>query len=1013
MRSVFGSLVVLLAASSSFAFQLPPSHDDAPLRAVRFLDANHGVAAGDHGTVWMTLDGGKTWERMKTGTRASLRAVSFVNPLQGWAVGRTELPGMAGSTGVVLATEDGGLTWTEVGTTPLPGLNAVTFFDEKKGVAVGDGSAAAPSGVFATVDGGVTWAALAGPRATSWTCGHFTNMSNGTLGGVWSRLSEFTRGTLKPAEVELPGGRSVRGMALGGGNGVAVGDGGMILTSNGGKWTAADNGLPADAAMMMDFHCVARFGQVVWAAGRPGSLVLKSTDGGATWERCHTKWNLPIHAITAVSETEVWAVGELGVILKTSDGGKTWAVQRCGGRRAVVLFAHAAGRNLPLDAVATVGGRDGYFAASLCLTSADPTTADPRRCQDEFRVSAAMRAAGGATGECGWVFPMPDDLGDCQPADLLAAWDKRHGGKSEDRLVRQLVLAMRMWSPDVVASDMLANAASPAERLVLSAVQKAFKVADDPSVFPEQIETLGLAVVAPKKLYAMTPAGPDAAVKYDHTTFERNLVNTVQGYAEPAFATLGEGSPPATRCFRLVSHRSPGSEKHGELTQGLELAEGGTARRKLPSFDPSMDEYFAKHKTATASRATLEAVFRGANTGVAAERAMAMTADTLAKLPEDVACRTAVGLGRQLAAEGKWVAARELFLIVTAKYGAFPEAAEAVRWLTRYYASCEARRRADADNLVVLQYTPDAGVKQAGYSTRQAVRISDGESSHLWCKAGLEMGGKLKAFGTAFTRDPATLLSTLSAKRQLGLAGDATAMVNEYYQSVPGVGEMAPGADLWRDCIASERWLQNRSAVPVQPKPFLLCPKVPNKPYLDGKLDDDCWNQIKPVEAKTGAMSGYGTKAHFVYDDDYLYVALECTHPDGKALPKAEVRRRDDDLRGKDRVDLLFDLDRDYQTYYRLRIDQRGCVADDCTGDAGWNPQWFVAVEPTPAGWTAEVAIPRAELIGTGFKTGSTWGVNVTRVVPGLGCQTWSGPAVDSPRPEGMGLMQFHGVMKK
>lgn len=231
-----------------------------------------------------------------------------------------------------------------------------------------------------------------------------------------------------------------------------------------------------------------------------------------------------------------------------------------------------------------------------------------------------------------------------------------------------------------------------------------------------------------------------------------------------------------------------------------------------------------------------------------------------------------------------------------------------------------------------------------------------------------------------------------------------------YFKLAAGAKDLKPGEDLWRDCIAAELWLNNREAV-VQPKPFALCPKATARPHLDGKLDDDCWKGIKPLGLENVSGTGmkeFGTKAYFTCDDDYLYFAVECSHPAGKALPKAEKRRRDDDLRGKDRVDIVLDLDRDYQTYYRLQVDQRGCVAEDCTGDATWNPKWFVATEPTDTGWTAEIAIPRTELTGGAFKPGTTWGMNVTRVVPGVGCRTWGGPADAAPRPEGLGLMQFH-----
>ena len=182
-----------------------------------------------------------------------------------------------------------------------------------------------------------------------------------------------------------------------------------------------------------------------------------------------------------------------------------------------------------------------------------------------------------------------------------------------------------------------------------------------------------------------------------------------------------------------------------------------------------------------------------------------------------------------------------------------------------------------------------------------------------------------------------------------------------------------PGADPWRDCLAAELWLANRTAV-EPPKPFALCPKADRKPHLDGKLDDECWKTMKPLDlGGVTDAGGYGTTAYFTHDDDYLYFAVECKHPAGKGQPKAESRRRDDDLRGRDRIDILLDLDRDYQTYFRLQIDGRGCVAEDCTGDRTWNPKWFVAADPTDTGWTAEIAIPRAELTGGTFKAGTTW----------------------------------------
>lgn len=994
MRCLSAVLIAAVACSSAFAF-LPPNYDDAPLRAVCAISRDHVVAVGDHGVVWQTLDGGKTWDRMKSGTKASLRAVCFVNELQGWAVGRTERANDT-SVGTVLVTGDGGLTWEEATDTPLPGLNVVKFFDEKTGIAAGDGTPAAPSGLFATADGGKTWLAIPGGRATSWVSGSFNNLSTGELVNSQGEVHSYSKGKVDSARSYDA--RTLRAVCPG--ESVAVGDAGLILAHLAWQEREHQSKEFADLNLKTITRSITQSGTTVWAAGSPGSVVLRGTMRGAhappKWEAFKTGWNLPLHALAAANESEVYAVGELGAILKSADGGKTWKLQRAGGQRAAVLFAHAYVKNVPLDAISVLGARDGYLTAAT--TFCEPSRTDGTQ---DHRLSAAVRMAGGVGADSGSRFPVPSLLADATADELLAHWGK----DAEEALVRRMVLALRMWQPEVVVSDFMSSATGPAEQIVPRCAQKAFKLADDPKAYPEQIETLGLKAFAPKKLYALCPP-IDAQVKLDQTTFARTLVDNPQGYTETAFGVLGDKlSPPAVRGFHLISFRGPGADKQTELTAGFEFAEGGTARRKLPQFDSNFDAAFKKAQEAASQRRTLESLLLSADTPVKLEMAIGQASAALRKMPDDFACRTAVGLGRQMAEQGKWVAAREMYQLAAKRYGTFSESNEAVRWLVQHFASGEARLRANP-----VSAADTTGVVQV--SSTQPAKPTDGETAQMWAKACLEMEDKLKAFGPV-GRDPAVMLSSLVSKRALGRTADAAELVAGYFKTAAGARDLKPGEDLWRDCLAAELWLNNREAV-VQPKPFAFCPKAADKPHLDGKLDDDCWKGIKPIslENAAGSMKEYTTKAYFTCDDEYLYFAVECSHPSGKSQPKADKRRRDDDLRGRDRVDILLDLDRDYQTYYRLQVDQRGCVAEDCTGDGSWNPKWFVAVEPTDSGWTAEIAIPRTELTGGQFKAGTTWGMNVTRVVPGVGCRTWSGPADAAPRPEGIGLMQFHDAKR-
>ena len=382
-----------------------------------------------------------------------------------------------------------------------------------------------------------------------------------------------------------------------------------------------------------------------------------------------------------------------------------------------------------------------------------------------------------------------------------------------------------------------------------------------------------------------------------------------------------------------------------------------------------------------------------------------------------MAARAAVGMGKHLAAEGRWTAARELFAFAADRYPAHPETADALVWLTRFYASSEVRRRIELGHQAVYQKTafiPAAtnGVEQASHIepaiTAHAVfQFSGPEAAKAWNTACLDLQPKLAAFGPGMLRDPATNLCLIAARRQLGLYGDAAEVTKALVRA--GGDITADGAgDPWRNCLAAELWLGNRSDVPVRPKPYGFAGFTPVRPFLDGKLDDTCWTAFDPMKMAGPGSADHPTTARFAFDDKFFYVAVTCDHPAGKQQPKADKRGYDADLSGHDRVDILLDLDRDYQTAYRLQIDQRGCVAEDCWGDSSWNPKWFVAVEPTATGWTAEVAIPLSELTGTAPSHGNVWAANVVRVVPGVGVQAWGTPAGATPRPEGMGLLQFH-----
>ncbi len=1045
--------VVVFALNLPCFAQPPVAFDDAGLHAVQFVDASEGWACGDDGAIWHSMDGGKTWERQKTGTRASLRGIHFVSTEVGWAVGRIDAPNGT-SVGVMLKTTNSGNRWDEVGTNVMPGLSAVRFFDERNGFVCGDGSDAFPTGMFVTSDGGVKWEPVKGPRMPS--CrgaailpGYF----GGLVAGAWGKLGSLAMpqpqktGTepaeYREGELDPLAGRGVHGVACSTTKSdkgqpwcFAACDGGAVLTSSDGgrSWGFVNLGLKAEVLASCDFRCVAAQGNHVWVAGRPGSFVLHSPDLGKTWDVQKTDTTVPANGMHFLDEKTGWLVGDFGCILGTSDGGKTWKTVKSGGQRAAVLCLHASGKSAPMDVVAALGAAEGYLFTATALMCADPATAHPKYASDGLRLRHAMRQAGGASADCGWAFPMSAHAAGLPPRELLASWDRAHGGKANDQLLRQTVLAIRMWQPEVLVCDTYAANTPPADALVMNAAKEAFKQAADPNCFPEQITTLGLKPWSAKKLYALAVDVKAAPVKLDQNAFSTQLNDSPKDYSEHATRILaGDSAITDRRCFVLVAHRLQGSENHANLMDGITLGPGGTARRAAATtyVDPAAA---SEKQKAVQLRRNIESMAGMSDAELGGpDKLVAALRTEMKKMPDDVAARTAYAVGTRLVRDGKWTEAREVFGTLAIHYSGHPLAVDAFRWLACYHASTETRRRVEIQQKLAIKsatFEGNGGGKIAPASgTTTTVGgpavFEDHYKFHSpdmilkWHAAALELEPKLVGFGPVYSRDPASWLCFLTARRQIGKFIEADTFVADYFKHTPDAVTMAAGLDSWRDCLAAELWLANKNAMPVMPKPLAVCKLTDARPHLDGKLDDACWKNAKPMELKVTSSASdkpddakafgtqYKTESMFCYDERYLYLAVKCDHPAGKKVEPVAKRTRDADLSGHDRVDVLIDLDRDYQTYYRFQVDHRGCLAEDCWGDKTWNPKYHVAFNATDTGWVAEIAIPLVELTGDRPAHGKHWAVNVSRVVPGMGMQAWSGPADNDPRPEGMGLLQF------
>jgi photosystem II stability/assembly factor-like uncharacterized protein len=296
---------VQAGSGAAAAFDLPfalgwadltPAGLTAPLNGLALLSATEAVAVGDGGTLIATADGGLTWRSLDGGTGADLRAVHFVTPRSGWAVG-------AG--GTLLHTTDGD-TWLPKAAGTTDGLNDLTFVAGAVGVAVGDGGR-----VLFTRDGGDTWDLGDAP----------------------------TTARLNRVACTVPGDCH------------AVGDGGVILRSRdgGATWTRQASGTG------VDLLGIAYTGDGFrWIVGE-GGIVLVEGDGMEGWVVRGATGQASLNAVTFADPFDAWAVGTGTFLIRTDDGGLTWraqyppagvslrAVAARGGRRVMAVGMNPAG----------------------------------------------------------------------------------------------------------------------------------------------------------------------------------------------------------------------------------------------------------------------------------------------------------------------------------------------------------------------------------------------------------------------------------------------------------------------------------------------------------------------------------------------------------------------------------------------------------------------------------------------------------------------------------------------
>jgi photosystem II stability/assembly factor-like uncharacterized protein len=275
-------------------WDLQPSGVTDDLRAVNFVSPTVGWAVGSNNTIIKTTDGGWTWQRQVERREGGpdFREVSMISENVGWVSSRAEL----------LYTSNGGQTWRPASFTGITNsLGAGAVVGGTRFQLYVRAGTTSPS-LARTDDGGNTWT----PVATTLPFGNNV---------LFIHFVDGQRGWMTGATQLVP---PVYGLA-------ATEDGGAT-------WRTVEQRTSGSGKLQFVNPATG------WVLGEDGTTVLATTNGGATWDRQFTGFqrnqeltdlhflNEPVGHILSSSSGNPCGSGQCLQVVRTTDGGATWGL---------------------------------------------------------------------------------------------------------------------------------------------------------------------------------------------------------------------------------------------------------------------------------------------------------------------------------------------------------------------------------------------------------------------------------------------------------------------------------------------------------------------------------------------------------------------------------------------------------------------------------------------------------------------------------------------------------------
>jgi len=163
--------------------------------------------------------------------------------------------------------------------------------------------------------------------------------------------------------------------------------------------------------------------------------------------------------------------------------------------------------------------------------------------------------------------------------------------------------------------------------------------------------------------------------------------------------------------------------------------------------------------------------------------------------------------------------------------------------------------------------------------------------------------------------------------------------------------------------------------------------RIDKPPVIDGKLDDDVWQQaaviedIHQIQPHEYAEPTERTVFYVMYDKDALYIGARAWYKNPDKMT-ARLLKQGSELFNEDRIGVILDPFNDKRSGYMFEVNPNGVRLDGLFNTPTefrpwWDGIWEGEGEMTADGYTVEFAIPFKTL---SFNAGNdTWGFNIWR----------------------------------